>query len=62
MEIDTLNKFGLASGGKGFTILCLPRVPFSADDALLLAAYLVAVAEPQASHKFEDVLRAVQST
>jgi hypothetical protein len=63
-EIDTLNKFGVASGGKGVTILMPPRsgVPFSADDALLLAAYLVSMAEHSAAHTFEDVLGAVQNT
>lgn len=39
-----------------------PMVAMTADDALRHAAWLVAIAEPYASHPFADVLKAVQST
>ncbi len=63
VEIETLNKFMVAAGGKGIAMLNGPHrgVPFSADDALLLAAYLVSMAEHKASHTFEEVLNAVQN-
>lgn len=59
--MDTFNKFAVAAGGDGLVILNPPRQPMPYDDALLLAAYLVAMAEPFASVKFEDVLREVES-
>jgi hypothetical protein len=62
MEIDTLNKFGVGGAAGGFVITRPAFLPMSADDALLLAAYLVAIAEPQATHTFAEVLAAVRST
>jgi hypothetical protein len=65
-DIETMNKWMVAGigGRRGFTMLAPPKsgVSFNADDALLVAAYLVSMAEPEASHKFEDVLKAVQNT
>ncbi len=60
-EIDTFNKFLEGSHADSFVILHPPRV-LTADDALLLAAYLVAMAEPTASHPFHQVLEAVKFT
>lgn len=37
-----------------------PKVAMTADDALRHAAWLVATAEPYATHPFTDVLEAVQ--
>lgn len=61
-EIETMNKFLIA--GRGDSLVALKPLPqmFSADDALLLAAYLVSMADGHASHRFEDVLDAVRLT
>lgn len=60
-KINTLNKF-LVSGRAGN--ICILKPPsfgiITPDDALLLAAYLVSMAEHEASHDFADVLKAVQ--
>jgi len=63
-QIDTFNKFVVGSTGKRIKILRQPWPPdgLSADDALLLAAYLVSMAESEASHTFAEVLEAVQNT
>jgi hypothetical protein len=63
-EIDTFNKFAVASSGTRIRILRPPweGSDLSPDDALLLAAYLVALAEHDATHKFAEVLKAVEST
>lgn len=48
--------------GGGLVILNLSALKgrISADEALLLAAHLVAMAEPMASNEFAEVLAAVQ--
>lgn len=61
-RIDTFNKFAVGHGAAGLTILLPPLGLVKPDDALLLAAYLVALAEPSASHPFADVLAAVRAT
>lgn len=63
-QIDTLNKFAVAASGRGIIMLLPPSrgASITPDDALLLAAWLVAIAEHEASNTFEDVLKAVQST
>jgi len=59
-EIDTTNKFMVAArAGGGIVIINPPGAPFSSNDALLLAAYLVSLAEPFASHGVAAVLAAV---
>jgi len=61
-EIDTANRFLI--GVLGPDVVFMKPVPqrLSADDALLLAAHLVAMAEVQRpTHRFEDVLKAVQN-
>ena len=62
MSLDTLNKFAVGSLADSVVVLIPPQGPVSPDDALLLAAYLVAIAEPSASHPFADVLAAVRAT
>lgn len=59
-EIETLNKFLVASKGKEIGFLKPVPGSMSADDALLLAAYLVTMAEVSATHKFQEVLDAVE--
>lgn len=61
--IDTSNKYMVGVKGSDVVILNPPRVLTPAD-ALLLAAWLVALAAPQADteHGFSDVLEAVQNT
>lgn len=61
MPINTANKFLVASNSQGIVIMTDPR-KLTYDDALLLAAYLVSMAEPFASYKFPDVLEAVQGS
>ena len=59
--INTFNKFLVGSRGDRILIGAItPEV--SADDALLLAAYLVSMAEFKAAHTFKEVLNAVQDT
>ncbi len=61
-KIDTGNKF-MVMGKVGGTILVgRPPGKLTPDEALGLAAYLVSIAEPHATHKFAEVLEAVQST
>jgi hypothetical protein len=61
-KIDTTNTFMVAAGGRGIAILNPPRTSITADEALLLAAWLVSIAEHSASQEFAEVLQAVQST
>ncbi len=62
MNIDTTNKFMVCAGGNGIWVMRLSGLvgSVSPDDALLLAAYLVALAEHGASNAFADVLKAVE--
>ena len=63
-EIDTSNKFmvGASVSGNFITLHHPPRIgsTLTPDEALVLAAYLVSMAEPSASHTFKEVLEAVQ--
>jgi hypothetical protein len=63
MAVDTLNKYmvGGSHGGKFVSIQFIPHGVVSPDDALNLAAWLVVVAEPHATEKFDKVLKAVRS-
>jgi hypothetical protein len=58
VEIETFNKFLVGASGRGLTIMNPPRGPMTTDDALLLAAYLVAMADP-GGDQFKPVLDAV---
>jgi hypothetical protein len=60
--LDTTNKYLVAANGKGIVIMNPPRGPIPADDALTLAAWIVAMAEHMASLEFNDVRRAVENT
>ncbi|CAN1724402.1 conserved protein of unknown function [Hyphomicrobium sp. 1Nfss2.1] len=60
-EIDVMNKFGVSVGGGGIALLVPPRTPMTKDEALVLAAWLVALADPL-GERFEKVLDAVLST
>lgn len=62
MAIDTTNKFIVAVSAGGILMMNPPRGPMKADDALLLAAWLVSMAEHEASAEFSDVLAAVQDS
>ena len=62
MSLDTLNKFAVGGLGDSIVLLMPPQGPITSEDALVLAAYLVALAEPRASHPFADVLAAVRAT
>lgn len=62
MTIDTTNKFLVAAHGTYLRIMNLPREPITADDAQLLAAYLVCMSQPYASREFSAVLEAVENT
>lgn len=59
--IETRNKFMVSLQGDRVLVMNPPRGPISHDDALLLAAYLVALAF-QGEHTFEEVREAVEST
>jgi hypothetical protein len=59
VDIDTLNRFAVSAQNGRVVIVLFPWVPLSPDDALLLAAWLVAIAEPTASQPFAAVLEAV---
>ena len=61
-EIDTTNKFLVGTQGKGIFIMNPPRAPLNGDDAMLLAAYLVLMAQATATNDFADVVDAVQNT
>lgn len=49
-------------GGALVVTVSAPAVAMTPDEALRHAAWLVAVAEPHATHTFADVLQAVQGT
>ncbi len=60
--IDTTNKFLVAAGaGDRVVILAPPRTAITYADALLFAAWLVAVAQQQPG-EFEAVLQAVNES
>jgi hypothetical protein len=58
--IDTTHKFSVGAVPNGISIGNPPHGVIGADDALLLAAWLLTLAKDQASQLFEDVLEAVQ--
>ena len=59
--IDTANKFVVYTARDGVHLGRMPIGALSPDEALGLAAWLVALSS-DATHPFEDVLAAVQST
>lgn len=63
-EIDTLNRFGVATSGSGLTCILMPPGPGQLLDkaqALILAAYLVALADPELD-EFKRILSAVMAS
>lgn len=58
--IDTANKFIVGGRGDQVLITMPPRGPISKSDALVLAAWLVVLADTDG--KFQKVLAAVQNT
>ncbi len=61
-KIDTGNKFMVMGKVNGEILVGRPPGKLTPDEALGLAAYLVCIAEPHATHKFVEVLQAIQST
>lgn len=57
---ETWNKFGVGIRGKRLVMMVSP-IGITPDDALLLAAWLVAVAEPFASVQFDPLLEKIRS-
>lgn len=60
-EIDTFNKFAVGMQAGDIALLNPPPRRITRQDALLLAAYLVCMADPS-GEEFPKVLEAVQST
>ena len=60
-DLEPFNKYGVALGGKGLVLLMPPRMPMTDDEAIELAAWLVAMAI-RPTHSFDEVLKAVQNT
>lgn len=65
-EINTFNQFMVAGRMDGRILILNPPLStqgMTADEAINLATYLVAVAEAhRPTHSFEEVLRAVRAT
>lgn len=61
-ELDTSNKFMVGVSGAHIVMLRPPRGSITKDDALNLAAWLVALADDTPPHKFLSVMEAVQNT
>jgi len=64
MPIDTSNRFGIAANGRDLLFMMLPpkAAGLTPNEALNLAAWLVVLAEPNASHTFVELLEAIAST
>lgn len=60
-EIDTTNKWMVGCRAKNVIVFKPPR-EMSADEALVFAAWVVAMARPFTTTKFEDVLESVEAT
>lgn len=62
MNIDTLNKYGVGVQGEKVVVLLPPRTPMTKTDALILAAWLVTMADmSEGEADFQEILKAVQS-
>jgi hypothetical protein len=57
-EIDTFNKFIVAGNAGGTIIMNPPRTPMTKQEALTLAAWLVAMNDP-GQEEFEAIFNAV---
>jgi len=60
-KIDTTNKWMIGVGASRVTIMRAPHI-LSPDDALLFAAWLVALAPGRSREEFLAVLDAVEAT
>jgi hypothetical protein len=60
-DLDVTNKFLVGAAGPNIVIMNPPR-SLSVDDALVFAAWIVALAEYRAKTPFADVLEKVQDT
>ena len=65
-DVNVMNVHAISSaaGGKRLTMLIPPTraTVWSPEEALVVAAWLVSMAEPFAQVSFEEVLRKVQNT
>lgn len=59
--IETLNQFIVAANGDCIVVMHPPNTPLTKEEALNLAAYLVALADPT-HERFAKVLKAIEST
>lgn len=60
MEVDTTNKFIVAANSRGIIIMHTPIGVLTKEDALNLAAYLVAISGDE--ERFKEVLEAIKNT
>jgi hypothetical protein len=60
-SIDAVNDYFVSTNGQTFTVM-RPPIDLTPDAALRLAAWLAVMAEPFASHTFDEVRDAVRST
>jgi len=60
-ETNTLNKYAVGASGARIIILRPPRGSMSPDDAMNLAAWLVALADP-GGDKFAALLKTIKET
>ena len=61
-QIDTMNKFMVGLQGDQVVLLRPPGPRLTPGEAMILAAYLVAIAEHKAPYPFQMVLDAVVNT
>jgi hypothetical protein len=63
MRTVTLNRFMVSMAGDEVVIMLPPKHPINREEALVLAAYLVSIAEVlPGTESFEDILKQVQAT
>lgn len=60
--IDTSNKYMVGMLSNTLVIMRPPIGAISPDDALVLAAYLVLLAQPMTETQISDVIKAIEST
>jgi hypothetical protein len=60
-EIDTTNKYMVAARGDD-VIVMMPSRQMTADEAMVFAAYLVAIASMHSSHPFSEYYDKVCNT
>ncbi len=60
MEVNTANQFLVSAQGDKIRIMLHPTVPITKEEALGLAAYLVAITGDE--ERFKQILEAVQNT